>query len=111
MHVATVSSLKGSLDNKHQERPRTGTRLGELYELFKANEGIPIVGVTFTGSSYTRIGQLQDFYGLDIRCIHRGGHQRGKSTWVLAGEWFGSEYVDYIARRIEQHEASQGEMA
>jgi hypothetical protein len=102
MHVETVSSMKGSLDNRHQERPGSGTRLGDLYELFKANEGIPIGGLSFTRSDYSGIGQLQDYYGLDIRCIRRGGHQRGKSTWVLAGEWFGSEYVDYIAQRITE---------
>jgi hypothetical protein len=92
MRVETVSSMKGNASRRGHDRPSAGTKLGDLYDLFKANEGIPIAWRQGSGRS---LEQLQDFYGLDIRCIRSG-------IWVLAGEWFGSEYVDYIARRIAE---------
>ena len=29
-----------------------------------------------------------------------------RKRWALAGEWFGSKYVDYIAQRLEKDEAN-----
>jgi hypothetical protein len=104
MRVESVSALK-RIKHGHGRTalyPHEGTRTRALYDLFKANEGIPIGDLSLSVSDHNTLIRLQDFYGLDIRCIHRGGHQRGKSTWVLAGEWFGSRYVDYIAQRITE---------
>jgi hypothetical protein len=39
------------------------------------------------------LSDLQDYYGLDIRRISRG-------KWVLAGEWFGLTYLDYIQEHL-----------
>jgi hypothetical protein len=95
MHAETGGTIKGTWrSDQHVARPRPGSKIGELYDLFKANEGIPIQ-LTISHSKHHRLRPLIDTYGLDIRCIRRG-------TWVLAGEWFGSEYVDYIARHIEE---------
>jgi hypothetical protein len=97
MHVETGGTLKGTWFGELASCPREGTRRRELYDLFKANEGIPI-RAKFTRCDRGSMSALQDSYGLDIRCLRRGPG----STWVLAGEWFGSEYVDYIAQRITE---------
>ncbi len=80
--------------------PKEGTRLRRVYDLLMANKGIPIdIHLTcFEGASHAggiAIEQLRDFYGLDIRKIKYG-------RWVLAGEWFGATYKDYIADRLER---------
>ena len=79
--------------------PHEGTKLRALYDLFMANKGIviekPITMGEPPGRIYARLSALRDFYGLDIRKI-RNGH------WVLAGEWFGRVYVDYIAQRLAE---------
>jgi len=78
--------------------PREGTAIREIYDLFQANKGVPI---EFTIPRNRRVvDSLIDFYGLDIRCLHRGRRHCGKSRWVLAGEWFGSVYVDYVAAHV-----------
>lgn len=97
MRVESVSALK-RIKHGHGRTvlyPHEGTRTRALYDLFKANEGIPIGDLSLSVSDHSTLARLQDFYGLDIRCIRRG-------TWVLAGEWFGSRYVDYIAQRITE---------
>jgi hypothetical protein len=74
-----------------QSLPREGTKLREIYDLFQANKGLPIA---FKSDPHgTRVANLINFYGLDLRCIRQG-------KWVLAGEWFGKVYVDYIAQRV-----------
>jgi hypothetical protein len=93
MHVETGGTIKGTFHGKLASRPRHGSRIRALYDLFKASEGSPI---EFKIDGHQRpINTLRDTYGLDIRCIRRG-------TWVLAGEWFGYRYVDYIAQRITE---------
>ena len=74
--------------------PREGTKRRELYDYLQANKG-NVITVSFApGHGKSELAALQDFYGLDIRRIrHR--------QWVLAGEWFGSEYCDYIAERLQ----------
>lgn len=51
--------------------------------------------------AYASVGntlqRLQNDYGLDIRKIKRG-------SWVLAGEWNGSIYIDYIAQIVNTEE-------
>ena len=48
---------------------------------------------------------LIDVYGLDIRSrSHPGAWGTGSSEreYILAGEWFGKVYVDYIAEQLEK---------
>lgn len=88
MRHATASQLTGHRRAPVQSLPREGTKLREVYDLFQANKGVAI--------SFKRdhaVYFLVDFYGLDIRCVRQG-------QWVLAGEWFGKVYQDYIAERI-----------
>lgn len=92
MRCESVASIKG---NSHFQnpKPREGTRLREVYDLFYLNKGLP-VEFFHSGKDNSSLIKLIDFYGLDIRCISRG-------KWVLAGEWFGKVYVDYIAEHIK----------
>jgi hypothetical protein len=77
--------------------PREGTKIREVYDLFQANKGLPIA---FTIAKHQgRIPNLVDYYGLDIRCIRDG-------TWVLAGEWFGRVYVDYVIQHLNSARAA-----
>lgn len=76
------------------KEPKKGTRIRKIYDLFISNKGT-VIKFTHPAKGHNRIIQdLTDYYGLDIRKISRG-------EWVLAGEWFGKVYVDYIAERIK----------
>lgn len=73
--------------------PREGTRIRQVYDRLMAERGKP-VATSFAGdANQSRLRQLRDFYGLDIRCLRPG-------LWVVAGEWFGRTYVDYIAPHV-----------
>lgn len=79
--------------------PTAGTRLRKIYDLFQANKGRPIAFLTRDHGGTNQIAALVDYYGLDIICLRRG-------QWLLAGEWFGRVYVDYVAQRLAQSEAA-----
>ena len=69
-------------------RGNRGLRLsGTAY--FSANAG----GSCRFGAGGRTITDLRDYYGLDIRKITT-------RKWVLAGEWIGRTYVDYIADHL-----------
>jgi hypothetical protein len=95
MRTASASSLKRDSD-KRQALPREGTRLRFLYDLFQSNRG-KIVSFSLARAGKD-VASLVDFYGLDIRTI-------GKRRWLLAGEWQGKEYVDYVLAEQEKREA------
>lgn len=89
MKIASVSQIKRGNYDRFAKLPREGSRLREAYDFFVSSRGIP-VAVLLSTYPRTTIDNLRDYYGLDIRCIESG-------KWVLAGEWFGKHYVDYIA--------------
>lgn len=102
MRTESAASAKGKWSC--QQIPREGTRLRAGYFLFQANKGLPIeasLSEIFCSPRDKRasnsIEQLRSFYGMDIRKL-------GPRRWVLAGEWFGREYRDYIADRIHEVE-------
>jgi DNA-binding CsgD family transcriptional regulator len=80
-------------------RPRPHTKLGVLYDLFKAQPGI-IIECTMQqlfpddhkSAISARVVRLRTDYGLDIR---RLPHKR----WCLVGEWIGDIYIDYTEQR------------
>lgn len=90
MRHATASQLTGYRRAPVQAAPREGTKLREVYDLFQANKGRVI---SFTRPAAYITESLTDYYGLDLRCV-------GYRKWVLAGEWFGKIYVDYVSERI-----------
>jgi|SRR5882724_8899568 len=83
-----------------QDIPREGTHLREVYDLFQSSKGVPIEWSPGNRGKY--IMDLTDFYGLDIRRLQSGNSRSGrKSQYVLAGEWIGRVYIDYIAERLK----------
>lgn len=85
-----------------QEKPRDGSRLRKVYDLLQKNKGrsFDVDREDCKAIGESRF-QLEDFYGLDIRCTRKGDRRTNrKSSYVLAGEWFGRVYVDYIAEHI-----------
>lgn len=93
--MQSIASASGKRKQGANSVPREGTKWRAMYDLLMANKGIPVdIPLNEFGKSHGRIvAALRDFYGLDIVRISRG-------RWVLAGEWKGSQYVDYIADRI-----------
>lgn len=93
MRQFSVARMK----NKNQlfnEIPNEGTKCRKLYDLFISNKG-KIINVSATIYPKTMIVYFIDFYGWDIRRV-------GKCKWILAGEWYGKVYVDYIAENMEK---------
>lgn len=95
MKVESVAKFKGSYRGNHKSRriPADGTELRKLYNLFYRNKGKVITHV-FDPVSYASMDQLRNFYGLDIRKI-------AYRKWCLVGEWFGKDYVDYLAEKYK----------
>jgi hypothetical protein len=96
MRSPTVTTFKRETDTR-QEMPRAGTYIRTLYDIFQYNKG-KLVLATFGGKGTRAIGNLVDFYGMDIRSM---GHRK----WLFAGEWKGKEYVDYVLEETEKREA------
>lgn len=93
MRCDSAATARGREFN--QLRPREGTRLRATYDLFMANRGVPI-DWRHPDRHGATVAQLRDFYGLDIRRI-------GPKRYVLAGEWFGKTYIDYISDHLKLH--------
>lgn len=109
MKQASAHSIKGNRDRGAVQsfEPKAGTKIRALYDLLMANKGIPVRASITTIAFNTAVENLRDFYGLDIRKLpidrkrgHGCGRGSGPATWVLAGEWFGKVYIDYIADRV-----------
>jgi hypothetical protein len=102
MRCATVAQMKSNgKHGAHSDVPNEGTHTREVYDLLQSNKGLPVEYMQ-KASNPRVLTSLRDFYGLDVRIIKQGNKRVGrKSTYVLAGEWFGRVYVDYIAAHIE----------
>ena len=86
-----------------RDKPQDGTLLRENFERLHARKGLPVelAGNPIRRNNHIRL--LTDFYGLDIRLVQRSDKRVARPPLhVLAGEWFGRVYVDYIAERIEE---------
>jgi hypothetical protein len=95
--VDSVSSIKaGKRTRIRNDVPEEGTKVRELHDYFLRYRGIPVPFVC-SRSFRNFLPRLQDDYGFDLRCIKRG-------IWVLAGEWKGSIYIDYIAQIVNTEE-------
>lgn len=85
--MLSVSASKGKrMPYGGRDKPREGTHIRMIYDMFQANKGYVILYKVCKNSN--TIERLIDTYGLDIRCIRYG-------YWCLVGEWFGDEYRDY----------------
>lgn len=104
-HAATAHSIKGrGAGAPHQDAPCIGTHTRALYDLLFANAGRWFTPSSWTGSGPNNgrtLDHLRDTYGLDVRCRKLGvpGRPHGgtRSQWLLAGEWHGRVYLDYVA--------------
>ena len=98
MKMMSVSEMKGRFIRPAYEDkgPREGTRLRAIYDMFKGKPGLPIRFNAGRSNDYIAFTQLRDFYGLDIRRVDRNK----QGMWILAGEWFGSRYRDYVEERL-----------
>jgi len=86
-----------------RDAPGNGTKLRANWDVLQANKGVPVELAGEPRYIAMQIVQLVDFYGLDIRQVQRGFHGGDisrPSLYVLAGEWFGRVYIDYIAEHI-----------
>lgn len=104
MRARSPAVSKGQRSPNARLAPKEGSKLRRAFDLLMANKGVPIdVALTcFEGKRnlHRVVDDLQDYYGLDIRMLQPG-------KWVLAGEWFGKNYRDYIADRIAEFDRAQ----
>jgi hypothetical protein len=96
MRLPPASEIKKQSRRQINSVPREGSRLRALYDLFHENRGRVIHFAASTGNGRP-ICDLIEYYGLDIRRIAR-------CKWVLAGEWFGLHYRDYISEHLTSEE-------
>jgi hypothetical protein len=91
MHTQSAAVAKGKKTKPILNEPHEGTKIRAVYDLFYANKGKVVqFTVAWDDGHGTRLTQLRDIYGLDIRRMSVG-------KYCLVGEWFGDKYVDYIA--------------
>lgn len=102
MRVLTAAEMKNNRRGARTHKiPAEGSQLRQLYDLLQASKGVPldISAYQILGRNSARaIADLTDYYGLDVRNLASDRHPR----WVLAGEWFGRVYVDYVAERLKE---------
>ncbi len=100
MRVETASQSKGAGRRKTSALPGGGTKARKAYDILFSNRGRPVYGLRhdFGGKDIGRlIEDLRDYYGCDI--ISTMGHN---GYYLLAGEWFGVHYSDYVVQAIDQ---------
>lgn len=106
--LTSAAAAKGKATSPVQNAPRPGTGARRVYDWLFARPGtwqrLPPpddLGIRSTIGLNIIRAYMQDFYGLDIRQRDvgvKGARGKGRgSEWMLAGEWFGNAYVDYVA--------------
>jgi hypothetical protein len=113
MRVATVSELKGRSGGRN-DYPALGTAYRAILDCLTEKPGC-VVDMADLARKYPdgRFGhaleRLRNDYGMDIRKVHPRKHD---GLYVLAGEWFGANYSDYVAAAyaapIPQHSEMEG---
>jgi len=93
MRAASADSIKRNKQLKNY--PKEGSNLSRIYNLFNDHKGELVEFTVYKTHDREAVNQLIDYYGLDIRNVSR-------KKWVLAGEWFGKIYIDYIADKIKE---------
>lgn len=90
-----------------RQKPEEGSSRREIYDRLMANAGKTVCLFEEKDEHEKRmilssLGHLEVEYGLDIRLVQHGWKDKRPTLHVLAGEWFGKIYVDYIADTEEQ---------
>ena len=94
MRTLSASEAKGRSKAHNNLIPKPNTKLRQVYDLLQNNKGrvVDTSELDRTAKQYLS-GILPDYYGLDIRRMAKHRH-------CLVGEWFGRQYVDYVAERL-----------
>lgn len=104
MRVASVTEIKTDHWGGTRDYPRPGTRARQVYDFLRLHRGRTVdtrplwremMMPSHKGEFGSILSRLQDDYGCDIRRV-KNGH------YILAGEWFGSHYTDYVAQAIDE---------
>jgi hypothetical protein len=80
-----------------QQIPKEGTKIRKIYDLLMENRGRWVdvsrssFGIKYSGALASISEALINGYGLDIR--------KSYGKWLLAGEWFGKVYIDYVVEK------------
>jgi hypothetical protein len=103
----SVSEIKqGRRHHSGRELPYPGTQRRRLYDwLFTHAKGIAVpidyseFGFTNQNRLTNEIYQIGMAYGLDVRIVGYGGaRSKHPMRVILAGEWEGRAYLDYMIR-------------
>lgn len=98
MSAARIKASAAGKQKTYKNRPTSGTKIGNIYDMFMSQRGLVIEWKAQDHGESLIIDVLRYIYGLDIRLIRKGRNER-KSQWLLAGEWDGKVYIDYVAER------------
>jgi hypothetical protein len=96
-HQLSIGEIKDPKRTaRSRDTPKEGTNIRRVYDLLMENRGRWVIVTPqstglLVGSLCTIFNRLNDSYGLDIR--------RGYGKWLLAGEWFGKVYIDYVVEK------------
>ena len=96
MRAAPASQFRKRKGPRCNPMPGAGTQLRALYDLFMSSKG-RVIDFNYPTGGRPML-DLADYYGLDIRRVARG-------KWVLAGEWYGRVYLDYLAEHLASKKA------
>lgn len=98
--------MKGTTRQGLQNRPREGTKIGNVYDAFMTQPLTPLSVSLFgdnSGSDRMRARLVED-YGLDIRLYSRGGLGTGKGGnplwWLVGYRDNNGSYVDFLAQHM-----------
>ena len=111
MRIDSVASIKNKnrRTRRGKERkvrelaplPSEGSLARRVYDQLFADNGkeVELKGLegTHRGAIGAAIVALSDFYGMDIRHF-------SKSKYILAGEWCGRVYIDYVVERMNEND-------
>lgn len=111
MRVMTVSEIKRDSYSPHRNYPTPGSAADQVYQILVADKGryaqLGGIGRVLGRHILTRaISRLMDDYGMDIR---RHNRHKNDGLYVLAGEWFGAHYEDYLAQAYHANSPSLSE--
>jgi hypothetical protein len=102
----SVSDIKYKGRARDRNRiPRGGSQLREVFDYLQANRGVWVPTIlSRAANNSSAYEQLRNFYGLDIRIKRVPVFENGTQGWkkvdffvLLAGEWDGRVYLDYVA--------------
>lgn len=103
MKITTVAQMKRGKDSALSPYPKEGSLAWIIWTELNSSKGHAVSlheildNLPDKSAFGSAIRSLKDFYGLDIRLA-----VRRKTTYILAGEWFGSEYKDYCAEEFHK---------